>query len=80
MKAENFIPDFIRKADITTIYKGKGEKYDLENDRGIFILTILRSILMMLIYKDKYKLIDSNMIDSQVGGRKARMSGTTSGC
>ena len=80
MKAENFIPDFIRKADITTIYKGKGEKYDLENDRGIFLVTILRSILMRLIYKDKYKLIDSNMSDSQLGGRKARMSGTTSGC
>ena len=25
IKEENFIPDFIRKADITTIYKGKGE-------------------------------------------------------
>ena len=36
IKEENFIPEFIRRADITTIYKGKGEKSDLENERGIF--------------------------------------------
>ena len=36
MKEENYIPDFIRKADVVAIYKGKGEKNDLENDRGIF--------------------------------------------
>ena len=70
MKTENFIPDFVRKADITTIYKGKGEKCNLENDRGIFLVTTFRIILMRLIYVDKYKIIDSNMSDSQVGGRK----------
>ena len=36
IKAENNIPEFMRKADVTTIYKGKGEKCDLDNDRGIF--------------------------------------------
>ena len=69
MKTENVISDFVRKADITTIYKGKGEKCNLEN-RGIFLVTTFRSILMRLIYVDKYKIIDSNMSDSQVGGRK----------
>ena len=53
IKEENFIPEFIRKADITTIYKGKGEKSNLENDRGIFLVTTFRSILMKLIYRDK---------------------------
>ena len=72
MKAENYIPDFIRFADVATIYKGKGEKCDLENDRGIFLVTTFRSILMRLIYKDKYQVIDSNMSDSQVGGRKGK--------
>ena len=72
MKAENYIPDFIRFADVATIYKGKGEKNDLENDRGIFLVTTFRSILMRLIYKDKYQVIDSNMSDSQVGGRKGK--------
>ena len=72
MKNENYIPDFIRKADITTIYKGKGEKYDLKNDRGVFIVSIFRTILMKLIYKDVYKIIDNSMSDSQVGSRKGR--------
>ena len=53
IKEENFIPEFIRKADITTIYNGKGEKSNLENDRGIFLVTTFRSILMKLIYRDK---------------------------
>ena len=72
IKADNYIPDFIRKADVTTIYKGKGEKCDLSNDRGIFIVTIFRSILMKLIYLDKYDEIDSSMSDSQVGARKGK--------
>ena len=72
MKEEDYIPDFMRKADVATIYKGKGEKCDLENDRGIFLVTIFRSILMRLIYVDKYNLIDSNMSDSQVGGRRGK--------
>ena len=38
MKAENYIPDFVRLADVATIYKGKGDKFNLENDRGIFLL------------------------------------------
>ena len=70
MKRDNEIPDFIRLADVTTIYKGKGSKSDLVNDRGIFIVTILRSILMKMIYHDFYAKIDKSMSDSQVGARK----------
>ena len=72
MKSENYIPDFIRNADVTTIYKGKGDKFNLENDRGIFLVTTFRSILMKLIYCDTYSIIDENMSDSQVGGRKGK--------
>ena len=72
MKSEKYIPDFIRNADVTTIYKGKGDKFNLENDRGIFLVTTFRSILMKLIYLDNYSIIDNNMSDSQVGGRKGR--------
>ena len=72
IKSEKHIPDFIRKADITTIYKGKGQKCDLENDRGIFLVTIFRAILMKLIFQDKYDEIDQSMSDSQVGGRKGK--------
>ena len=72
MKFEHYVPEFIRLEDVATIYKGKGKKCELVNDRGIFLVTIFRSILMRLIYIDKYSLIDSNMSDSQVGGRKGR--------
>ena len=70
MKDENCFPDFARLADVTTIYKGKGAKCDLENDRGIFVVSVIRSILMKLIYKDYYSILDSSMSDSQIGGRK----------
>ena len=72
MKRDNVIPHFVRLADVTTIYKGKGSKSDLLNDRGIFIVTILRSLLMKLIYQDYYPKIDKSMSDSQVGARKGK--------
>ena len=72
IKDKNEIPEFIRKADIATIYKGKGEKADLKNDRGVFIVSVFRSILMKLVYKDIYHIIDNSMSDSQIGSRKGR--------
>ena len=59
-------------AEVATIYKGKGDKSNLDNERGIFIVTILRSILMKLIYIDEYDTIDGSMSDSQVGSRKGK--------
>ena len=70
IKTENFIPEFMRKADVTTIYKGKGSKSDLKNDRGVFVVSVLRSLLMKLIYRDIYETIDKSMSDSQIGSRK----------
>ena len=49
MKTGNEIPEFFIKADVATIYKGTGEKCDLTNDRGIFIVTIFRSNIQMAI-------------------------------
>ena len=72
MKTENLIPDFVQLADVSTIYKGRGSKYDLLNDRGIFLVTIVRSILMRLIYLDYYSILDESMSDSQVGSRKGK--------
>ena len=39
------MPDFMQFANIVSIYKGKKSKNLLENDRGIFIVNIFRSIL-----------------------------------
>ena len=41
MKEKNEIPEFVRVAEVSAIYKGKGNKNDLTNDRGVFIVTIL---------------------------------------
>ena len=69
LKINGDIPDFMKVATITTIPK-KGSKFILKNERGIFILSAVRSILMRLLYNTKYETINSNMSDSNVGGRK----------
>ena len=71
MKQEKEIPSFMNVANITTVPK-KGSKLKLENERGIFRLSVLRSILMRLIYNDKYQIIDQNMSDNQMGARKKK--------
>ena len=59
-------------ANIVAIYKGRGEKMDLMNDRGIFIVDIFRSILMKLVYQEKYEMVDRQMSDSNVGARREK--------
>ena len=71
MKEEKVIPQFMNIANITTIPK-KGSKLLLENERGIFRLSVIRNILMRLIYNDNYDAIDSNMSYSQMGARKKK--------
>ena len=72
IKLNLFIPDPIQLANITTIYKNKGSRQDLQNDRGIFILTVIRKIIDNLVYVDKYDDIDLAMSDSNIGARKKK--------
>ena len=58
--------------NISSFLKKKGEKSDLENDRGVFNVTKIRSILDRMIYNDVYDIIDSNMSCSNIGARKNR--------
>ena len=69
IKEEQLIPLFMNYANITTVPK-KGSKLLLENERGIFRVSVLRSILMRMIYNEKYDKIDRKMSDCQMGGRK----------
>ena len=57
IKEEGGIPNIRRESIVTTIPKS-GSKFDLKNKRGIFKLSILRSILLRLIYNRKYEIID----------------------
>ena len=56
------------------MYKSKGSKSLLKNERGLFNLSKLRSLLDKLIYNDVYETIDSNLSCSNAGGRKGRGS------
>ena len=68
------IPEFVQWANITSLYKGKGDRLDLTNERGIFIVSIFRGILMKLIYNEKYEVIDKKMSDSNVGPEETKIS------
>ena len=70
IKEKMTVPDILQIADITCLYKGKGAKNDLANERGIFGIPRLKQILEKLIYEDKYDTIDHNMSDSNAGERK----------
>ena len=72
IKEELTIPDFFELMSITSIYKNKGVKSDLANERGIFNVSKVRSIFDKIIYSDAYSIIDENMSFSNVGGRKQR--------
>ena len=72
VKTEFEIPTFLELTNITSIYKNRGSKSDLNNDRGVFNVMTVRSIIDNLIYNEYYSIIDNNMSDSNVGGRKSR--------
>ena len=71
-KTEMKIPDFMKLANISNIWKKKGDKMNIDSYRGIFIVNIFRSLILRLIHEDKMKTIDSHMTDFQIGGRKGR--------
>ena len=71
IKEAQIIPKFMKRANITTVPK-KGSRLNLENERGIFRDSVLRNILMRLIYNQSYSEIDKNMSDCQMGGRKSK--------
>ena len=71
LKKENLIPLFMNFANVTTVPK-KGSKLEPSNERGIFRVELVRSILMRLLYNSKYPVIDKNMSDCQMGARKGK--------
>ena len=72
VKDECQIPAFMEWTNISSIFKNKGLKTDLNNDRGVFNVMTVRTVIDNLMYNDYYDIIDQNMSDSNVGGRKER--------
>jgi hypothetical protein len=44
----------------------------MDNQRGLFSLVTIRTIIDKLIYQDEYETIDENLTDCNVGARKFR--------
>ena len=67
------IPEMMTHVNVVLIPKqNKSNVHLLENQRGIFLLSVYRSILMKLLLVDEYEGIDALMSDSNAGGRKGR--------
>ena len=60
------LPSFMQMSNITTISKPKSSKFDMNGERGIFILSVFRKIFDKLIYNDQYNEIESAMSDSNI--------------
>ena len=71
-KFDQIFPDELELCDISSIYKRRGSRNSFNSYRGVFRVTILRSILDRLIYNDEYANNDGNLTDSNVGARKDR--------
>ena len=72
VKEHYFVPEIMQLSNITTIHKKNMPKYSLNSDRGIFTQSIFKKIIDLLIYHDKYSLLDNAMTDSNIGARKGR--------
>ena len=71
LKMNKTVPEFMKITNLTTVPK-KGSLTELQNERGIFRVDVIRSIFMKLVYNEKYSQIDKNMSDGQMGGRKGK--------
>ena len=72
IKREFYFPPEVLYSNITSIYKRKGSRLDMNNDRGIFGLSVFKKIIDKIIYIEKYPLLDENMSDSNIGARKKK--------
>ena len=53
LKSQKQISYFMNVSNITTVPK-KGSRMELKNERGIFRVPVIRSILMKMIYNSNY--------------------------
>ena len=72
IKTQQTFPECLEPCNITSLFKNKGSRRNLNFYRGIFRVSVFRNILDRLIFNDEYKNIDKNLTDSNVGGRKGR--------
>merc|ERR1711954_586691 len=71
-KNQRSFPKFMCISDITSIAKNNLSRHDLENDRGISLITVYKKVFENLLYNDLAADIDFNMSESNIGFRKRR--------
>ena len=69
IKRQMCVPICLRTAHITLLHK-KGSKLNLNNWRDFFLCSVLRTILMKLVYRRTYETVSSSNTDAQIGARK----------
>ena len=72
IKKQQKFPECLQPCNITSLFKNKGKKQDLNNHRGVFRVSVFRNIMDKLIFNDEYESLDKHLTDSNVGGRKRR--------
>ena len=72
MKKKQVYPSIFQPSNIKSFYKEKGDKLDLNNDRGVFNVVKVRSILDKLVYEDIYDQVDSTISCSNIAARRDR--------
>ena len=70
VKLQGRFPQFMRRATIATIPKGNKSRLKMSNERGIFLVNIIRGIFMKMLFNRNSRKIDQKMSDSNIGGRK----------
>ena len=69
VKKKQIYPQIFQSANISSFYKNKGDKSDLNNDRGVFNVVKIRFILDKMVYSDIYGKVDASMSSSNIGPR-----------
>ena len=72
IKSRHRFPEALQACNITSLFKHKGSRKDFMQYRGVFRVSLFRSILDRLMYNDLYSVIDGNITDGNVGARKYR--------
>ena len=72
MKKMQVYPDIFTPSNISSFWKQKGSKDDMNNQRGVFNVVKIRTIFDKLILVYKYDVINSSMSCSNIGARKGR--------
>ena len=50
--------EMMKLANITSIWKKRGSRTELSNDRGIFVLTVFRMIMDRVLYDEYYPSLE----------------------